>query len=47
MVIYTRDFRQPLKVGRIVRIRRERRSSWETVKVTRVDENGYFMADLI
>jgi hypothetical protein len=45
MVIFARDKRTPLEVGRTVRIKREAGGRWEKVRVTRVDASGYFMAD--
>jgi hypothetical protein len=47
MVIFWRDRRTPLEVGRYIYIRRQRGARKEMVKVTRVDRNGYFMADSI
>jgi hypothetical protein len=46
-VIYALDRRTPLEVGRIVRIKERAGDRWSTVKVTRVDPCGYFMADRI
>ena len=45
MVIFAIDGRTPVKVGRWIRIKEQRRSQWIRVKVTRVDPSGYFMAD--
>jgi hypothetical protein len=47
MVIWQRDRRTPLKVGRIIRIKEHQGGKWSTVKVTRIDDGGYFMADRI
>lgn len=47
MVIYARDRRTPLEVGRFIRIKRRRGGEWENVQVTRVDASGYFMGDLM
>jgi hypothetical protein len=45
MVIAARDKRTPLEVGRVIRVKESRGAQWSTVKVTRVDADGYFMAD--
>ena len=45
MVIFARDRRTPLEVGKVIRIKQYRGSRWEKVKVARVDDDGYFMAD--
>lgn len=47
MVIFAVDRRTPLEVGRWIRIKRDRGGKWETVIVTRVDDDGYFMGDLL
>lgn len=47
MVIFAIDKRTPLEVGRRIRIKRTRGARWESVLVTRVDDSGYFMADMM
>lgn len=39
------DKRCALKVGNLIRIQEKLSGEWYWVKVTRVDEDGYFMAD--
>lgn len=47
MVIYKVSCRGGLKVGRRAKIQRTRGAKWENALITRVDDSGYFMADLM
>lgn len=47
MVIFKVSSRGGLKVGRPAKIQRQRGSKWERVIVNRVDDDGYFQADLM
>jgi hypothetical protein len=47
MVIDRIDKRTPFEVGRIIRIQESPAAQWTTVKLTRIDPDGYFTADRI
>jgi hypothetical protein len=44
-MVVQRHRRDRLEVGRYVRIKERSGARWERVLVTRVDPDGYFMAD--
>jgi hypothetical protein len=46
-VIFSIDRRTPMNVGRVIRIKERRGGTWQSVILTRVDEDGYFMADYL
>ena len=46
-LLYARDKRTPLEVGRVIRVKEARGDKWQTALVREICDNGYFFADLI
>ena len=46
-LLYARDKRTPLEVGRIIRVKERRGDKWQTVIVREIQSGGHFFADLI